>query len=159
MILRNRNINTTADEVRLHVAYGGPDVRRFARILVRLFGGISSSPHGVFVEDSPRKVSADDELEAIYYLRHNKFSEEDVRYSLERHPLIFQNYETKWREQLSRWAFVQLLKLGYLTPTATDENVFQFSRSALRLVFSDERLNTPYAPARDGERYFSENNG
>lgn len=149
MIIRVRNINPANDHVLLPQSLDGADIRRYVRILVRLFGGIAASPLGAFLEDSPRKVSIDSELDAIHYLRHNKFVEEDVRYTLERHPLIFQNYETKWREQLSRWGFCQMLKLGYLTPTATDENVFQFSRSALRLVFSDERLNTPYAPARE----------
>lgn len=110
MICRQRNINKKATEVRLGLAFGGPDVRAWLKEDLQLLASILT----------------------IGQARHVPFTEPDTRQALERHR--FALLGAKWAQQLSGWVWAQWVSQGYLTESSSKEGVFYASGKALSLV-------------------------
>lgn len=110
MIVRQRNINKKATEVRLVLAFGGPDVRAWLKEDLQLLASILT----------------------IEQARHVPLTEPDTRQALERHR--FALLGAKWAQQLSGWVWAQLVAMGYLVESGSKEGVFYASSKALSLV-------------------------
>ena len=61
-------------------------------------------------------------------------TEESLRYFFEHRPSIFLNYEAPYRQQLSAWAWMQAVLLGYLTQSATKPEEYFFTDKFLVFV-------------------------
>ncbi len=113
MIVRKRAINTSNAEVQISISYSSADLKkwmqRFVRILVK----------------TP---------DAVPYWKEQTMAEGEFRYWFEHDPHCFLNVEDPWRTQLSQWAFKQLLKLGYITPSGNDENKYFLSEKSLKFA-------------------------
>lgn len=110
MIVRQRNINKKATEVRLALAFGAPDVKAWLKEDLQLLASILT----------------------IEQARHVPLTEPDTRQALERHR--FALLGAKWAQQLSGWVWVQWVSQGYLTESSSKEGVFYASGKALSLV-------------------------
>lgn len=110
MIVRQRNINKKATEVRLSLAFGSPDVKAWIKEDLQLLASILTQEQA----------------------RHVQYTEPDTRLALERHR--FALLGAKWAQQLSAWAWAQWILQGYLTESSSKEGVFYASNKALSLV-------------------------
>lgn len=110
MICRQRNINKKATEVRLGLAFGGPDVRAWLKEDLQLLASILT----------------------IEQARHVPLTEPDTRQALERHR--FTLLGAKWAQQLSGWVWAQWVLQGYLTESGSKEGTFFLTGKALSLV-------------------------
>lgn len=110
MIVRQRNINKKATEVRLGLAFGGPDVRAWLKEDLQLLASILT----------------------IEQARHVPLTEPDTRQALERHR--FALLGAKWAQQLSGWVWSQWVAMGYLVESSTKEDTFFLTGKALDLV-------------------------
>ena len=110
MIVRQRNINTKATEVRLILAFGGPDVPAWLKEDLQLLASILT----------------------IEQARHVPLTEPDTRQALERHR--FALLGAKWAQQLSGWVWSQWVAMGYLVESGSKEGVFFASSKALSLA-------------------------
>jgi len=110
MIVRQRNINKKATEVRLSLAFGTPDIKAWLKEDLQLLASILTQEQA----------------------RHVPLTEPDTRQALERHR--FALLGTKWAQQLSGWVWAQWVLQGYLTESSSKEGVFYASNKALSLV-------------------------
>ena len=110
MIVRQRNINKKATEVRLVLAFGSPDVRAWLKEDLQLLATALT----------------------IEQARHVPLTEPDTRLALERHR--FALLGAKWAQQLSAWTWAQWVTQGYLVESGSKEGVFYASGKALSLV-------------------------
>lgn len=110
MICRQRNINKKATEVRLVLAFGGPDVRAWLKEDLQLLASILT----------------------IERARHVPYTEPDTRLAIERHR--FALLGAKWAQQLSGWVWAQWVAQGYLVESGTKEDTFFLTAKALDLV-------------------------
>lgn len=110
MICRQRNINVKATEVRLSLAFGGPDVRAWLKEDLQLLATALT----------------------IEQARHVPYTEPDTRLALERHR--FALLGAKWAQQLSGWVWAQWVAQGYLVESGTKEDTFFLTAKALDLV-------------------------
>ena len=119
MIIRNRKINPSAKEIMLSVSFTSADIRRwleyYASLICQPFCGQKQE-------------------EAIEEKRSWRETEEALRYWFEHDPFVFKNYEAPYRQQLSAWAWMQSVKLGYLTPSATKPEEYMFTDKFFFLV-------------------------
>ena len=107
MILRNKRISKTADEVMLHVSYGVPDVKR---MIQRIFACFHGNCEWVYREELSTPHT---ELEIID--------------RLESFPECFGNFQEKWAQQLAEWAINVSIREKFIIQSATHENLFYFS--------------------------------
>lgn len=119
MIVRNRKINPSAKEIMLSVSFTSADIRRwmedYASVICRRTMGES-------LEDLKDEC------------RRWRETEEGLRFFFEHRPSIFLNYEAPYRQQLSAWAWMQAVLLGYLTPSAAKPDEFFFTDKFFVLV-------------------------
>ena len=119
MIVRNRKINPSAKEIMLSVSFTSADIRRwleyYASLICQPFCGQKKE-------------------EAIEETRSRRETEEALRYWFEHDPFVFKNYEAPYRQQLSAWAWMQSVKLGYLTPSATKPEEYLYTDKFFKLV-------------------------
>lgn len=108
MILRNKRINKHAEEIQLSVSYGQPDVKKMIQWVFNCYYF-----HGC-------AWLLTEKLESPH-------SEQDLIELLKNDPNCFGNYESKWAQQLSEWAFNACLRLGFLKKSATNENRYYFT--------------------------------
>ncbi len=119
MIIRNRKINPNAKEVMLSVSFTSADVRRWLEEYANL---------------RCRRIFDETLEEVIEDARHKRETEESMRFFFEHQPSVFRNYEAPYRQQLSAWAWAQIVSLGYLTQSATKPEEFLFTDKFLNLV-------------------------
>ena len=110
MIVRQRNINKKATEVRLVLAFGSPDVRAWLKEDLQLLSTALT----------------------IEQARHVPYTEPDTRQALECHR--FALLGAKWAQQLSVWVWSQWVVQGYLVESGTKEDTFFLTAKALDLV-------------------------
>lgn len=110
MIVRQRNINKKATEVRLALAFGAPDLKAWLKEDLQLLASILTQEQA----------------------RHVPYTEPDTRLALERHR--FALLGAKWAQQLSGWAWSQWVVQGYLVESGTKEDTFFLTSKALDLV-------------------------
>lgn len=111
MIVRQRNINPKAREVRLTIALGSPDAKALLKDILQIFAG------GGMTEDVGRRLP---------------FDEVSMRLTLERSK--FNLIEQPWNQQLCAWTWAQWVALGFLTPSSTEEGTFYPTSKAIALV-------------------------
>lgn len=118
MILRNKRISKEAADIQLHVSFSAADVRNWIKMYAYTF------THG--------------ELSGYNYdyARSALMDEADVRWYFEHEGRILLSWPTKWKEQLSAWAWAVAIREGFLKPSATPghENEYHFADSMLRPV-------------------------
>lgn len=110
MICRNRDINNKAKEVKLAVCLGAPDVKDWLKGYLQIFAGAWSAEQARGLE----------------------FYEVDLRRYLEGNLLVV--FEEKWSQQLSGWAWSQMVGLGYLVASGTREGVYFLTTKGLNLA-------------------------
>lgn len=99
MILRNKRISTKSDVVQLSVSFGAPDVKGWLKYYAWLYARDT--------EEGRRTAQS---------IAQNEF---DVRFWFEHEPRVLANWETKWKEQLSAWAWATAIRCGYLVQSVT----------------------------------------
>jgi len=99
MILRNKRISTKSDVVQLSVSFSEVDVKGWLKYYAWLF--------------------ARDTQEGKRQAQSIPLTEFDIRHFLENDPNALKNWQTKWREQLSAWAWATAIRCGYLVQSAT----------------------------------------
>jgi hypothetical protein len=106
MILRNKRISTSSDVVQLSVSFGAPDVKSWLKYFAWL--------------------CARDTQEGKRQAQSIPLTEFDIRHYLENDPNALKNWESKWRQQLSAWAWATAIRCGYLVQSVTPgkENAF-----------------------------------
>lgn len=106
MILRNKKISTSSDIVQLHVSFSSVDVKGWLRYYAWLYERDT--------ESGKQKAQSIPQNEI------------DLRYWFEHEPRALANWETKWREQLSAWAWATAVRCGFLVQSVTPgrENEF-----------------------------------
>ena len=119
MIIRNRKINPSAKEIMLSVSFTSADVRRWMEDYANIIC---------------RRVCNQTIDEAIGEARNWRETEDSLRHFFEHRPNIFLNYEAPYRQQLSAWAWMQSVKLGYLTPSATKPEEYLYTDKFFKLV-------------------------
>lgn len=119
MIIRNRKINPSAKEIMLSVSFTSADIRRW----LEYYASLICSP-----------ICGQKQEEAIEETRSRRETEEALRYWFEHDPFVFKNYEAPYRQQLSAWAWMQSIKLGYLTPSATKPDEYLYTDKFFKLV-------------------------
>lgn len=105
MILRNKRIKTTSDEVQVAVSFGVPDVREWMRRYASMFLICGAKAGKQLAQSIP-------------------ISEGDVRRWMEKDPTVLANWPSVWRDQLSSWAFTSALRHGLLAESATPNRYF-----------------------------------
>lgn len=110
MIVRQRNINKKATEVRLSLAFGTPDIKAWLKEDLQLLASILTQEQA----------------------RHVPLTEPDTRQALERHR--FALLGAKWAQQLSGWVWAQWVAQGYLVESGTKEDTFFLTSKAIDLV-------------------------
>lgn len=113
MIERKNTINPSADCVQITFSYSRADVRQWMRIFNR-----QASGNDFLLEDEARKLTM---AEANF-----------VRW-LCNLPEAFYNIERPWSVQLSRWAFAQAVKLGYLVEAEGKPGHYRLTDKTLKL--------------------------
>ena len=108
MVLRNKRISPDADVVQLSLSYSEVDVFRLFKFIFN------------------QCLGADSEWMQTELLQ-TPFSEQLVMSYLTEHPKCFGNYDYKWAIQLSRWAFHQAIRNGYIKPSVTADNTIYFT--------------------------------
>ena len=103
MIARKRRISTNAQEVSVQVSYGLPDVKAMLQMCFLKFEEAGGQ---VFATTIPHQ-----EQDLIYYLRHAHF----------------EKYPDTIADQLSKWAFVQGVKAGYILQSELNKGVYFLS--------------------------------
>ena len=101
MVLREKKINSKADEVQVHCSFSLPDVKAMLRIYA---------------------IGCNEVVEAIH--RQHPHTEQDVRFFFENNGMAFASWPDKWRQELSKWAVAVAIRNGLIVPTATDENKY-----------------------------------
>lgn len=112
MILRNKRISKTADEIMLRVSYGLPDVKR---MMQQIFCHYHYNCEWLYQEQlaTPR-------------------SEQDLLDILESDPQCFANYGEKWARPLAEWAFCAALREGYIIQSANHEYLYYFTEKCIK---------------------------
>ena len=110
MICRNRDINNKAKEVKLSVCLGAPDVKDWLKGYLQIFAGAWSAEQARGLE----------------------FYEVDLRQYLERNLLVL--FGEKWSQQLSAWAWAQMVGHGFLIASSTREGVYFLTSKGLNLA-------------------------
>lgn len=108
MILRNKRINVDSDTVQLSVSYSEVDVLRMFQFIFN------------------KCLGADNEWMQAELLQ-APFNEQLVMSYLTEHPKCFGNFDYKWAIQLSRWAFHQAIRNGYIKQSFTTDNTIYFT--------------------------------
>ena len=126
MIVRNRKINPNSKEISLTVSYTSADVRRFLEIIANILCS--------YVGDEEKKKEAIEKSRMLYNSPGNRYTEDSLRYPFEHMPSMFKIYEAPYRQQLSAWACVQAISLGYLTPSATNPDEYLLTDKFFALV-------------------------
>lgn len=103
MIVRKRRISSNAKEVSVQVSYGLPDIKA---MLQGYFLRFEEAGGQVLATTVPHQ-----EQDLIYYFRHSTFS----------------NYPENLAEPLSKWAFVQGVKAGYILQSELNKGVYFLS--------------------------------
>ena len=119
MIIRNRKINPSAKEIMLSVSFTSADVRRWLEYYASLLC---------------RPICGQTQEEAIEERRSMRETEDALRYWFEHCPSVFLNYEAPYRQQLSAWAWMQSVDLGYLTQSATQPEQYLYTDKFFSLV-------------------------
>lgn len=119
MIIRNRKISPFSKEIMLSVSFTSADVRRWIEEYANIIC---------------RRVCNQTREEAIGEAMNWRESEDSLRHFFEHRPNIFLNYEAPYRQQLSAWAWMQSVKLGYLTPSATKPEEYLYTDKFFKLV-------------------------
>lgn len=113
MIERRNNINPQAEIVQIAFSYSRADVRRWMRVFVREVCGRDG-----LLEPEARQLTLT-ELDFTRWLRS--------------HPAAFYSIEEPWSGQLSRWAFAQAVKLGYLAEAEDKPGYYRLTEKSLKL--------------------------
>ncbi len=103
MISRKRRISSNATEVSVQVSYGLPDIKAMLQGYFLRFEEIGGQ---VLATTVPHQ-----EQDFIYYFRHS----------------IFSNYHENLAGQLSKWAFVQGVKAGYILQSELNKGIYFLS--------------------------------
>ena len=113
MILRNKRINKNADEIQLSVSYGLPDIKRMVQWLFFLYGW-HNCDH--LLQEKLNQPHTEQEM--------LEFFQNDLK--------CFGNFETKWAEQLSEWAFLSCIRNKFIIQSTIDENKFYFTELCIQ---------------------------
>ena len=113
MIERRNTINVAADCVQITFSYSKADVRQWLRIFNR-----QASGNDFLLEDEARKLT---------------MTEADFIRWLCNLPEAFCAIERPWNVQLSRWAFAQAVKLGYLVEAEGKPGHYRLTDKTLKL--------------------------
>ncbi len=105
MILRNKRIKSTSDEVMISVSFGVPDVREWMRRYASLFLICGAKAGKELAQSIP-------------------VTEGDIRHFMEKDPTVLANWPSVWRDQLSTWAFSAAVRHGLLTQSAIENRYF-----------------------------------
>lgn len=119
MIIRNRKINPSAKEVMLSMCFTSADIRRWLEYYASLICLTVCS------------LKKEEEIDEIRSRRETEYA---LRYWFEHDPFVFKNYEAPYRQQLSAWAWMQSVKLGYLTQSAAKPDEYLYTDKFLKLV-------------------------
>lgn len=98
MIVRNHKINKNADEIQLRMSFSKVDVLKWLRLLGSTYNS--------------------DEETRQWFLSHT-FDENDIRYFFEHHGQALASLDTKWREELSGWAWNVAVREKFLVQSST----------------------------------------
>ena len=87
-----------------------------------------------YVGNEEKRQEAIEETRKLYNSPGKRFTEDSLRYPFEHMPSMFKNYEAPYRQQLSAWAWVQAVSLGYLTQSATNPDEYLLTDKFFALV-------------------------
>lgn len=113
MIERRNAINPQAEVVQITFSYSRADIKRWVRVFVREVCGRDG-----LLEPEARQLT---------------MTELDFTRWLCNHPLAFCAIEQPWAGQLTRWAFVQAVTLGYLAKAEGKPGFYSLTAKALKL--------------------------
>ena len=113
MIERKNSINPQAEIVQITFSYSRAVIKRWVRVYVREL----CAPDGLREDEASRTA----------------VTEVDFTRWISNHPLAFCAIEQPWSRQLSRWAFVQAVKLGYLAEVEDKPGCYRLTPKALKL--------------------------
>ena len=112
MILRNRKIDTSADEIQLAVCYGQPDVRKMVQHCVQTYYWHES--------DHLLKLNLEE-----------PHSELELTEVLELNPSCFFAYPPRWRSELAKWCFCSAVRQGFFKESPTAKGMFYITTKAV----------------------------
>lgn len=124
MILRNKKLKTTSATAEISVSFSSADVRNWVKMYAYTF--------------TKGRTSGSD----YEYARTALMDEEDVRWYFEHEGRILLSWPTKWKEQLSAWAWAVAIREGFLKPSATPGHENEF-------YFADSMLHVPGRPKKE----------
>lgn len=116
MIIRNKRLNTNANEVMLSVCFSKVDVLKWLRRFTNIY------------------CKGMKELEDNWI--NTMITEKDVRNFLEQDGMVLGSFEERWREQLSAWAWNVAVREKYLKQSSTpgEGHIFYPTETLLKKV-------------------------
>ena len=108
MVLRNKRINRQANEIMLSVSYGLPDIKKMIQWIFLCY----------YYKDCDWLLN--DRLSTPH-------TEQEILELFKLDPKCFGNYEEKWANPLSEWAFNFCLREKYIFQSASNDNHYFFT--------------------------------